>query len=463
MPERPDDNQSPWLRWPDAEALLQRWIAALLDAMPAAQRFASLLETRTSTRLLDWVDYLIVTGGKAAGHQLREIGFEPEPVRVPARTNAFHHPGAQFPRVLVRDEGEHSDGTVSPVVLSLKCDRVADVLLTHGLSRPIHGAPRSPFREATLFEEDGRALRVTERCGYRGYVPVDFDARDVERCETAHELWCTRGRSGDDDAATMRAALDTAQRMVELVGADAAASLVMEAERDYWQRHNRAGQVQKARQDRVGLGWANHDHHTFRASRAHFPMLLRVLHALGFVDRERFYAGREAGWGAQVLEQPTAGLVVFADVDLAPDEIDIDFQSESLSPASELGTVGLWCALHGESMGRAGMHHLEAQFRFDALRDALDEQGVGMMQPFSDLPYLRQAFTAGERWAVPETRLRALHDAGWLNDEQRAQFRAHGAIGSHLENLQRRDGFKGFNQKNVSDIIGRTDPRRAGA
>jgi hypothetical protein len=36
-----------------------------------------------------------------------------------------------------------------------------------------------------------------------------------------------------------------------------------------------------------------------------------------------------------------------------------------------------------------------------------------------------------------------------------------GAVGSHLENLQRRGGFKGFNQKSVSVIIEATDPRGA--
>ena len=35
-----------------------------------------------------------------------------------------------------------------------------------------------------------------------------------------------------------------------------------------------------------------------------------------------------------------------------------------------------------------------------------------------------------------------------------------GAIGSHLENLERNDGYKGFNQHGVSDIISRTDPRK---
>ena len=39
------------------------------------------------------------------------------------------------------------------------------------------------------------------------------------------------------------------------------------------------------------------------------------------------------------------------------------------------------------------------------------------------------------------------------------KFLREGAIGSHLENLQRREGYKGFNQQAVSAIIAATDPR----
>ena len=44
-----------------------------------------------------------------------------------------------------------------------------------------------------------------------------------------------------------------------------------------------------------------------------------------------------------------------------------------------------------------------------------------------------------------------------------SRFRREGVIGSHLENLERGDGFKGFNQTGINDIIARTDPRTAGA
>ncbi len=82
-----------------------------------------------------------------------------------------------------------------------------------------------------------------------------------------------------------------------------------------------------------------------------------------------------------------------------------------------------------------------------------------MMRPVSDFPYLRQAFTQGEKWPVAPDRLARLADAGQIDGVQRAEFAKQGAIGSHLENIQRGEGFKGFNQQTISDIILRTDPR----
>jgi hypothetical protein len=148
-------------------------------------------------------------------------------------------------------------------------------------------------------------------------------------------------------------------------------------------------------------------------------------------------------------------------VDLAPDELLIDFAHEPLPERKELGTVGLWCALHGESFLEAGMHHLECQFDFNALKEQLErDHGVGVMKPFTDFPYLKQAFTVGERWPVREERIAALLEKGQITPEQAEKFRKEGAIGSHLENLERNQGFKGFNQTGVSEIIAATDPRK---
>ena len=120
----------------------------------------------------------------------------------------------------------------------------------------------------------------------------------------------------------------------------------------------------------------------------------------------------------------------------------------------------MWCALHGQSLANAGMHHLEAQIDFSLLESALTEQGVAMMPPFSDFSYLKQAFTVGEMWPVASQRIQRLLQEKLITQDQAGRFLQEGALGSHLENLQRNEGFKGFNQKNVSSIIKETDPRR---
>jgi hypothetical protein len=106
------------------------------------------------------------------------------------------------------------------------------------------------------------------------------------------------------------------------------------------------------------------------------------------------------------------------------------------------------------------MHHLEARFDFDLLRSQLEKEGVATMKPFSDFEFLRQAFTEGERWPVAHERAKKLLQEGLVTTEQFAKFLKEGALGSHLENLQRHGGFKGFNQKSVSVIISATDPRK---
>jgi hypothetical protein len=105
------------------------------------------------------------------------------------------------------------------------------------------------------------------------------------------------------------------------------------------------------------------------------------------------------------------------------------------------------------------MHHLECRFDHALLRDQLAGEGVGTMKPFSDFPFLKQAFTEGERWQVRPERAKRLLDEGRIDEAQCRTFLAEGAIGSHLENLQRKGGFKGFNQQSVSAIIAATDPR----
>ena len=437
-----------WSRQPAADALLRKIVSDFLQNCPAAATLSGRMFTETGTRFFDWIDSFTVPDSFA--QNLAQSGFVPHEF---GDTAVYQHPEGMFPRVTL--------SSLPVVTIAIKVDFVADFLAINQLELEIEGSPMGPMRRATLARDPAAQLDIVERRG--AWSPTLAQAAPVATSLAIHHLDIFRRRRRDftDDHQGFAHAMQLARAAVLDLGPDTTCALFFQAEREFWQRRNRAAQVQKARQDQLGLGWANHDHHTYRSSRACFKDLIAFHELLGLECRERFYAGREAGWGAQILENPRVGIITFNDVDLAPEELLEDFAHQPLAPRDALGTVGLWCGLHGEAFLQAGMHHLECQFDFDALKTQLESQHqITVMKPFTDYPHLRQAFTQGERWPVSEDRLQKLLAARLVTAEQAQQFRTQGAIGSHLENLQRNEGYKGFNQKGVSEIIAATDPRK---
>lgn len=441
-----------WICHPKAEGL----ILGILDkAIKQNQFIASLAESlhkHTSTRLFDWLDHIYCGYSAEMEKDLDQFGFVSETVAPTYRV--YHHPGAQLPRVVMHDDLES-------IGIAVSVESISDFLMVRGMTAVIEGSPYSGYRRCCVSNDNQVSCWVVERRGHIGMEPTIADESHLGKYVAAKEKWKTRPRALDDTHEAILRNIAFAEEIVAILGQDTAAWIVLECEREYWQARNSAGQIQKNRQDRLGMGWANHDHHTFRSSRKYFTQLVRLFEILGFHCRERYYAGKEAGWGAQIMENPKCRLVLFLDVDLAADELEIDFAHHPLPELEQLGTIGLWCALHGDSILRGGMHHLEAQFMFEDLAQDLKGHGVTMMDPFSFFPYLKQAFTHGEIWPVDPRTVASLLSLGKITEAQAEKFLAYGAIGSHMENLQRREGYKGFNQKNVSIIIKKTDPRGA--
>lgn len=441
-----------WQCQPKAEALVIQQLEEFCNKNAFIHDLQLDLLQHTSTRLFDWIDHIVVNHSDSFENQLEESGFIAQHATPTYRL--FYHPGAQLPRVIVSDQKNAAAG------VAICVDSIADFLMVRGKKGFIEGGPLSPFRRCSVCTDNDVSFWVVERRGTELVEPVYPNEGYLEHYHEAMEKWQSRSRCLQDEDEAMKHALHLAGELVQLLGEDLAACAILEVERKYWQSRNLAAQLQKNRQDRLGLGWANHDHHTFRSSRKQFSLLVRLFEMLGFHCRERFYAGEEAGWGAQVMENPRAKLVLFLDVDLAPHELEDDFAHHAMPTLTHLGTIGLWCALHGDSILGGGMHHLEAQFMFEELTHDLSGMHIRMMEPFSNFPFLKQAFTEGEIWRVDPKRVLKLVDSGQISREQGEKFMSYGAVGSHMENLQRRDGYKGFNQKNVSAIIQRTDPRR---
>ena len=493
-----------WSPQPEPARLVQALLDDSLQRCSFAADLARRMLAESGTRLLDWIDHLGLDSNDPVVGELRRVGYvrsaleaatassngpgcvagacsdrhghavdelntadavvtddRDERGRSDCLNATWEHQLGLFPRVRSLPATCSTNGITRQ--LAIKVESVVDFLAAHGLTQvEIEGPSFASLRRARVASENGVELWVVERHGSLAFESTLSE--DVPLGAIAHhsEAFRLRHREFEHDADGFAHATQLVDAAIADLGRDRACDLFFAAEREYWLRRNQAGRVQKGRQDRLGLGWANHDHHTYRSSRACFALLIGFLERLGFVCRERFYAGRDAGWGAQVIEHPVTGIIIFADVDMSPEELSQDFSHEPLSPRDQLGTVGLWCGLHGEAFLQAGLHHLECQFDFSATRDQLKLAGIDTMPPFTDYPYLRQAFTRGDHWPVKPHRIERLRAASLITDEQAHTFVANGALGSHLEILQRNDGYKGFNQKGISEIIAATDPRRAG-
>ncbi|MBI2497013.1 MAG: hypothetical protein HYV75_03510 [Opitutae bacterium] len=369
--------------WPlayEAEALLSTHINAFLARNHTAACLAQRMHDETGTEFFEWTDHFVVS----ANHEkdFRAAGFVTEASDAPVNHTVLAHPHAMLPRVLVSLEAPTFS---APHSLAIRPEYLADFMARQGLAGEPAGAPCSHYRVVNVSTERGTVFQAVERLGYRGFLISESHRNFAEGVLKARELWRTRKRdfAGDDEGVAHAFAVQ--KKCLDLVGTDVACELFFAEERHFWELRNRAGRVQKRRQDLLGLGWANHDHHTFRCSRKHFPDLVKFMENLGLAKRERFYAGAEAGWGAQVLETPTVGIVVFADVDLQPEEVDRDYAAERLPEVPFVRTVGLWCGLHGDSFLQAGMHHLEARFNFPLLRDQLATEGVALPVPQAGL------------------------------------------------------------------------------
>ncbi|MRR53798.1 MAG: hypothetical protein EG822_04695 [Deltaproteobacteria bacterium] len=440
-----------WERQPAAEQIVLDLLADCRRQSAALALFEARLIRQTSGRLLDWVDHLLLRDSRQLSDKLTGLGFVVKPS---SGQDVWQHPGTQLPRVVLSRRAE-----LPETGLALRMENLSGFLQANGYQAEIEGEPFHPFRSARLKNETGIALLAVERRGSADFVPARVPAGYLHAYLSAAELWQTRPRFNDNEEQLWEDIFRRVDSMISLLDSGPAAQLVCQGERSYWLTRNFAGRLQQGRQDTLGLGIANEDHLTFRSSRRHFRKLVELFSRLGFTSRERFYAGKEAGWGAQIMENSAAGQILFLDVDLAPEEVAVDFSRQDLPEREQLGTVGLWCALHGDSIFGAGLHHLAARFDFDRLISDLAGHGVEYMVPFSDFPYLRQAFSVAERWGVDPDRLTKLVQEKRLSSEQAERFLVQGAVGSHLENIERREGYKGFNRKNVSAIILQTDPR----
>jgi len=438
-----------WSLFAEAETFLLNQVSRFLDKSDQCQTLSNEIQKVTSTRIFDWVDHLVIPSSEVNESFLSKIGFS-EWKRIENAVVLRVEGSVLFPLIL--KDGKEWE-------LALKVEDIDNFREVYAKKRIIRGVPNAAFRKLEVNKADDFLFSVIERRGCNGYLGYAFEeSKDVDSYVEALTAFGSRERKFGTPEEGLHQTEELIKNFVGRIGKQRTADAFFRSECRYWESRNHAAQIQKNRQDNVGVGWGNIDHYTFRSSRHNFKALIRLFELLGLDSRERFHAGEQAGWGAQVMEDSDARIVVFADVDLSGEEKEGDFAHQGLDSKQELGTVGLWVGLNGESTLEAGMHHLAARLRFDAAREDLKGLGIGMMKPFSNFPFLKQAFTEPGKWPVEKDKLTILRKNHQISEEQAAAFIKDGAVSSHLENIQRDQGFKGFNQNSVSAIIKLTNP-----
>ncbi|MFT4552345.1 MAG: hypothetical protein ACI9S8_000970 [Chlamydiales bacterium] len=440
-----------WECHSDAHKFLIDILQECYSANPVIYHLNESFLERTSSSLFYWVDHFVVDFAASIERDLEKCGFEQEAATSAYRV--FTHPTARLPSVVVRDEYEQPTAGVT-----LKVDNISDFLMSHNVTANIEGIPLSEYRRSCVSEENGVSLWVVERRGTRSMEPSHHEPSYILDYLKGIEKWQSRPRDRSDDSEALHITIELAEQIISVVGLDTAAWMVLDCERKYWQSRNTAGQLQFSRQNSQGLGWANHLCHVFRSSRKHFTMFVRLFETLGFHCREKIYAGAEAGWGAQVMENSNAGLEVLLEVDLIPGEIDTAFSHHPLPELEPLGPIGLWCALHGESLLQAGMHRQVAWISNEKVWKNSHKTGICMLEPLHESERFKQGWTKGEIWGVDPKRVQVLVQNAHISSPQAEEFLGNGVIGSHLEILECKEGYKGFDKNSLGAFIKQTNP-----
>ena len=440
-----------WTLWEDAEARLKGLVDDFLTENDRAGELAGTIEWSTGTRFVDWVDHMVLPEDLMDEFDLQVMGYEEDAgAGTMYGARCFRNRASTLFPLLLRP------GNLTE--LAIRVEELDAFVHVHQRTAEPMGDPLGPYRWVDVVKEHDHLLTAVDRRGHAGFAIEE--AHDVEEYALALDAFRERRREFPSDEEGMVATRELVEEQLDRLGVDRLADAWFKAEWEHWMAHNQAAQYQRSRHDQVGLGWANRDHQAYRCSRELYTHYIGIQELLGMRRREAYHAGAQAGWGAQVMEQVELGFVVFCDVDLEPGEEDNDFATEGLEGRDQLGTIGLWVGLHGECMLQAGIHHLALRVSFDRAIQDLESGGHVSMAPFSTFPYLQQCFTVAQPWKLDEPRARYLLGRGLIEQEAFDTFGERGAVGSHVELIERNSGFKGFNQDSVSQIITETDPRR---
>ncbi len=426
-----------WKTYPETDVLIEQHIEEACAANEDIRAFSTRISALTATSFKEWVESITLSG--ALLYELERLGFVLQKTFYGQKL--FVHPRGSFPALRV------FPGPV-PVVraLTLKVESLSVFRFLSGYYGEVDGTPGSNYSRIMLSDRGGILLFAAEKNG-DVWMPEDLDSEGLMDLEQAHSLMNQRRRffeAGEDGWKYTERLMD---RVTSLVGRDRCASLFLEYERRYWEARNSTARFLKARQDTMGLGWGNHDHHAFRSERASVTRFIRLMQTMGFRLRERFVSSLGTGrnlYGVQILEHSGIGALINVHVDLREEEKDFDFAARPLPVIRPAGDVTLWTGMYGESIFEAGLYHLGAKYDYWSLKELLNGVRIEVREPDSESPFLLRAAVHPENWFSTRLRQERLVANGSISPEEARKLSLEGSLGSFLECVHRVDGFKGF-------------------
>lgn len=431
-----------WERQQAGEAAFRAVLDRLLFSSLEARTFAMRIHDGAAVRLRDIVDHVVLSSSDELA-ELEAAGWRQ------AGDGVWRNAEGMFPPVLA---GEKSG-------LWIRVESIDDFVAANGVSAAVQGASFAPLRRVLVAAAGPVDFGAIERNGFPGFDVIEPAAEQLREARVSLQRFRSRRREFDNVDQGLDYTEALVEGVVDAIGPHWACDLWLKAEREYWMRRCRAGAVQWERQKAIGIGWANVDHHTYDGSREHFRRTIGILEKLGYELREMLYAGELAGWGSQVLEQPVIGSTIFADVDLAPEELAVDFAHSDLPALPRHRRAGVLSALLGESILEAGINHIAGLYDQREFRKQIHALRISTMEPFTDFEHLYQELTEGDWVAVDPLRVDRLERGGHIGAAEAEALRLNGTILSHLENIERNDAYKGFNREGIDAVLRKLDPR----
>ena len=358
-----------WTPQPEAARFVDEIIAAFYAACPPAARLAERMLDETGTRLADWIDHLGLADTPANVRGLQELGFE----QIDADSHCvWHHPGALFPTIHFDRQADSG--------LGIKVESVADFLAAQGLRRhAIEGDRWLPCgrRGCSLRRRPSSGRRAARRNRARGRSHRSLKCAQGARTGRSISppppaLRLAKRRDSSTPSNLIAAAVDGLGRESGLRSVFCRRARVLAAPQS-----GRPGAESAAGRARARLGQPRPPHLSLQP-RAFHPVDRRF-GATGLsmprtiLRRARCRLGRAGARAAGLRRR-----------DLCRRRPDARRSQRATLPISrsppreQLGTVGLWCRLHGEAF-LAGRHAPPGMpIRFRSARRAAVECGSGV-------------------------------------------------------------------------------------